>query len=212
MAKQLGFSIDTAKCIKCWSCEVACKQWNEIPAGTIARRKVYEESEGSFPAVKRTFYSFSCMHCATPACAEKCPAGAISKREEDGIVVVDKEVCIGCQTCATACPFGVPQYIDKKMDKCDCCIGNGITPGNSPHCVLACTTKALQFGEMDTEGQDFSKGDKLAAVTVPLKEPNPDPSDMYVGATVVVKAEDLAGGNAEFSAASNDDACFLPSL
>ena len=133
MAKQYGFYMDTERCIKCWACEVACKQWNGIEAGTIARRKVHEVESGTFPNVTRTFVSMSCMHCGEPACAKVCPAGAITKRGEDGIVVVDKEKCIGCHYCFFACPFGVPQYTDAGMDKCDCCIGNGVEPGDTPN-------------------------------------------------------------------------------
>ena len=128
MAKQYGFYMDTERCIKCWACEIACKQWNGIKAGTIARRKVHEVTSGTFPNVTRTF---------------------VSKRGEDGIVVVDKEKCIGCHYCFFACPFGVPQYTDEGMDKCDCCIGNGVEPGDTPHCVATCPTQALQFGTMD---------------------------------------------------------------
>lgn len=156
MAKQYGFYMDTERCIKCWACEVACKQWNGIKAGTIARRKVHEVESGTFPDVTRTFVSMSCMHCAEPACAAVCPAGAISKRGEDGIVVVDKERCIGCHYCFFACPFGVPQYTDEGMDKCDCCIGNGVTPGDTPHCVATCPTKALQFGTMEELAEKVS--------------------------------------------------------
>ena len=64
-------------------------------------------------------------------------------------MVVDKEKCIGCHYCFFACPFGVPQYTDEGMDKCDCCIGNGVEPGDTPHCVATCPTQALQFGTMD---------------------------------------------------------------
>ncbi|MDO4442354.1 MAG: 4Fe-4S dicluster domain-containing protein [Slackia sp.] len=149
MAKQYGFYVDTARCVDCWACEIACKQWNGIKAGGIARRKVHEVTEGTFPDVKRTFVSMSCMHCAEPACAAVCPAGAITKRDEDGIVVVDKEKCIGCHYCFFACPFGVPQYDENGMDKCDCCIGNGVTPGDTPHCVATCPTQALHFGTME---------------------------------------------------------------
>ena len=148
MAAQYGFYMDSDRCIKCWACEIACKQWNGIEAGTIARRKVHEVTSGTFPNVKRTFVSMSCMHCAEPACAAVCPAGAITKRE-DGIMVVDKEKCIGCRYCFFACPFGVPQYNDQGMDKCDCCIGNGVTPGDTPHCVATCPTKALHFGTLE---------------------------------------------------------------
>lgn len=108
MAEQYGFFVDSSRCVKCWACEVACQQWHEIKAATVHRREVREDVEGTFPNVKRTFTSLSCMHCENPACVEICPQGALYKREEDGLVVQDKSKCIGCKTCGTACPFGVP--------------------------------------------------------------------------------------------------------
>ena len=82
---------------------------------------------GEFPEVNRVFTSQACNHCESPACVENCPVGAIAKREEDGLVVVDQQACIGCQTCASVCPFGIPQYRpeDGKMDKCDGCVACG---------------------------------------------------------------------------------------
>lgn len=150
MAKtQYGFHVDTDRCIKCWACVVACKQWNGIEAGGVARRRVIEFTSGSFPNVERTFVSMSCMHCAEPACQQVCPAGAITKREEDGIVVVDSDACIGCRYCFFACPYGVPQYDGEGMNKCDCCLGNGVPSGEMPHCVATCPTKALTYGTME---------------------------------------------------------------
>ncbi len=98
-----------------------------------------------------------------PRLRERLPLpGAIAKRPEDGIVVVDKSKCIGCHYCFMACPFGVPQYTDEGMDKCDCCIGNGVTPGDTPHCVLACPTQALQFGELGDLSQIASEQNAAA--------------------------------------------------
>ena len=151
MSEQYGFYVDTSRCIKCWACQVACKQWNQIPAGTVARRTVAEEWVGEFPDVNRVFTSQACNHCERPACVENCPVGAITKREEDGLVVVDQQACIGCQTCASVCPFGIPQYRpeDGKMDKCDGCASCGKTPEDEPHCVATCPTKALHFGPIE---------------------------------------------------------------
>jgi Fe-S-cluster-containing dehydrogenase component len=76
----------------------------------------------------------------------ECPTGAISKRGEDGIVVVDKEKCNGCQDCLTACPFGVPQFgNDGIMQKCDFCL----ELGGEPACVAHCPAEALHCGTME---------------------------------------------------------------
>lgn len=149
MSTQVGFYVNTDRCIKCYACEVACKQWNGIKAGGVSRRNVYEVSDGVFPDNTRTFISMSCMHCASPACASVCPAGAISKREEDGVVFVNKDKCIGCRYCFFACPFGVPQYDKECMNKCDMCLENGGLEDGGPHCVATCPTKALNFGTME---------------------------------------------------------------
>lgn len=164
MAEQYGFFVDSTRCVKCWACEIACQQWHEIKAGTVHRRTVQEECEGTFPEVKRTFISLSCMHCEAPACVEACPQGAISKRDEDGMVVVDKSLCIGCKTCSTACPFGVPDYLELEdggflMDKCDGCVSLGRAGDEAPRCVNSCPTKALHFGTLaDMEALAFEKG------------------------------------------------------
>lgn len=148
MSEQLMIYCDDERCIKCYACQVACKQWHGFKAGGVSRRNVIEHTSGTFPNVTRTFSSLSCQHCAEPACASVCPAGAISKRPEDGIVVVDSDKCIGCRYCFFACPFGVPSYDDDGMNKCDMCLslGAGEDGRPDPHCVATCPTQALYFG------------------------------------------------------------------
>jgi len=173
--EQYGFFVDTTRCIMCWGCAVACKQWNGIKAGTVARRKVEEEFTGTFPNCKRSFTSLSCMHCEAPACAAFCPTDAIIKREEDGIVIVDKELCIGCDSCIGACPFGVPELryfageADPKMDKCDTCLGIGREMGEEPHCVKSCPLGVLFFGTLAAcEEKAKAKGGKqMEGMTTP---------------------------------------------
>jgi anaerobic dimethyl sulfoxide reductase subunit B (iron-sulfur subunit) len=149
MKKQYGFSFQAEKCLKCWSCEVSCKQWHGTKAGSVKLRRVREVTSGSFPEVKRTFLSLSCLHCAKAPCAAACPTGAISKRIEDGIVVVDRQKCIGCRTCLDVCPFGVPQYgEDGTMVKCDMCLER-LGHGQRPVCVETCPTRALQWGTVE---------------------------------------------------------------
>lgn len=174
MAEQYGFFVDSTRCIKCWACEVACQQWHEIAADTVHRRRVQEVCEGSFPEVTRVFTSLSCMHCENPACVEGCPVGAITKREEDGMVVVDQSVCIGCKTCATVCPFAVPDYLEREdgsvvMDKCDGCVSLGRTGSDAPRCVNTCPTKALHFGTLaEMEALAAQKaGERMEGETLP---------------------------------------------
>jgi anaerobic dimethyl sulfoxide reductase subunit B (iron-sulfur subunit) len=142
-----SFYFDADKCIKCKSCEAACKQWKGIRAGTVRLRRVGEVVSGVFPELKRQFYSVSCRHCAKAPCVEACPTGAITKRP-DGIVFVNHSECIGCQACLEKCPFGVPQFDDDGLMRlCDMCLDR-IEKGQIPVCVAACPTRALRWGTL----------------------------------------------------------------
>jgi DMSO reductase iron-sulfur subunit len=145
MSKQYGFYYDVGRCIQCHTCEMACKSANDIGLG-IHWRRVVETWSGEFPDVTRTFFSLACMHCSQPACVAVCPTGAITKRAEDGIVVVDRDKCNGCQDCLPACPFGVPQFgADGIMQKCDFCLSTG----REPACVASCPAEALHYGTIE---------------------------------------------------------------
>ena len=141
---QLGFWFEPARCIGCASCAAACQEASGTPDGATPRRRVflYRFADG-----RERFLSYSCMHCGTPVCAEVCPAGAITKGG-GGAVTVDKGRCIGCRYCREACPFHVPNYLASGMDKCDLCLGAGVSLGNVPYCVLACPTHALHYGTL----------------------------------------------------------------
>ena len=90
---QLGFYFDQTRCTGCHTCSVACKDWNDVPAGPANWRRVLSVEEGDGPHLFVAYLSSSCQHCAEPICAVACPAEAISKRGKDGIVVVDREKC-----------------------------------------------------------------------------------------------------------------------
>lgn len=166
MTNQLMIYSDSDRCIKCYACQVACKQWHKTKAGTTSRRNVIEYTSGTFPDVQRVFYSKGCMHCEEPACTAVCPAGAITKRAEDGIVVVDRDKCIGCHYCYFACPFGIPDYDDGGMDKCDMCLSLGVddTGRPTPHCVATCPTQALYFGTKEEIDQVINEKEAARAL------------------------------------------------
>jgi anaerobic dimethyl sulfoxide reductase subunit B len=148
MKRQFGFYFDSDRCIKCRSCEVACKQWKGIKAGTFKLRRVEEITNGTFPDVTRRFYSVSCRHCAKAPCMDACPTKAITKRP-DGIVVVKQSDCIGCKACLEACPFGIPQFDgDGLMQKCDMCLDR-LGNGQAPMCAASCPTRALRWGLLE---------------------------------------------------------------
>lgn len=145
MPTQYGFYFDPARCIQCRTCETACKSTHDIKPG-LQWRRVIETWDGEYPDVTRTFFSQACLHCAKPACMAVCPTGAISKRAEDGIVIVDADKCNGCRECFSACPFGVPQFGDNGvMQKCDFCI----EIAGGPVCGNSCPSEALKYGTLD---------------------------------------------------------------
>jgi anaerobic dimethyl sulfoxide reductase subunit B (iron-sulfur subunit) len=148
---QHGFYFDSDLCVKCHACEIACKTWNEVEVGPRWREVVKVES-GTFPDVKAMNVSMACMHCGDAPCRHACPVGAITKRAEDGIVVVDQSVCIGCGFCAWACPFNAPQLTAGagKMEKCNFCqTPDKERPLDMPRaCEEVCPTGAIKSGSM----------------------------------------------------------------
>ena len=145
--EQYGFLFETDKCVACKACEIACKQRNQS-VKDLSPRTVTSLVKGEFPNVTVTNMSMSCMHCGKPLCAAVCPVGAITKRLEDGIVMVDEAKCIGCFACLSACPFNVPQFRDNgTMVKCDLCLDRKEL-GLEPACVRSCFYDALHAGPL----------------------------------------------------------------
>ena len=96
--------IDLRKCVGCHACTIACVAENKLPPGVVYR-PVIEEEWGTYPNVGRRFIPRPCMQCDKPPCVPVCPVKATYKNE-DGVVVVDYDQCIGCRACLTACPYG----------------------------------------------------------------------------------------------------------
>lgn len=148
MNKQLGFYFNAGRCVQCFACEVACKLANDVELGPRWRR-VLNRWGDQLPRVANWNLAVSCMHCAKPACVDACAVGAITKRDVDGIVVVNLDDCIGCGECAVACPYGAPQFgQDGKMQKCNLCLDR-LEQGKEPACVATCPGEALGFGTME---------------------------------------------------------------
>ena len=152
---QLGFYLDQSRCSGCYTCTVACKDWNDIPAGPVAWRWVVCLEDGKYPNPRVLNLSLSCLHCANPLCVEACPVDAISKREEDGIVVVDADKCLGKDNCdmpcKEACPYAAPQFgpeQNAKIQKCDFCLERW-AEDKKPICVDACPLRALDAGPLE---------------------------------------------------------------
>ncbi len=153
----LGFYFDMTRCIGCRACQIACKDKNRLEVGVILRNaKTYQT--GKFPDVGLFNYSASCNHCENPACVANCATGALYKAE-DGTVILDEALCDGCQLCAQACPYHVPQYdeVAMVMKKCDACAYLR-AKGENPACVDACPMRALDFGEKEELIAKYGEG------------------------------------------------------
>jgi Fe-S-cluster-containing dehydrogenase component len=126
-------------CMGCHACEIACKQEHGLGVGPRFI-KVIERAPSYIPIY--------CHHCARPPCRDACPVEAIS-RNEWGIVRVDKELCIGCQACVEACPFGAMQFDEEKevAMMCDLCYER-LQNNQEPACSLVCPTRCILWGDM----------------------------------------------------------------
>ncbi len=156
-ARQLGFSFDISRCSGCMACMAACFDQNDMPANGSSFRHVSKIERGAYPSVNIGYVSLSCMHCGEAPCIAVCPVGAPSKRPEDGIVVINRDLCIGCHACAAVCPFGAPQFPEgTTASKCDLCVAR-VSNGLEPACVRTCTTKALGFGPIEKLTEERAK-------------------------------------------------------
>jgi formate dehydrogenase iron-sulfur subunit len=167
MAEPMGFFTDTTVCIGCKACEVACKEWNQLPAreggvpelsgdsydntrrldGTHWRHvKFVEQFTPERTNGRWLLMSDVCKHCVRAGCLEVCPTGAIVRTEFD-TVVIQSDTCNGCRDCITACPFGVIDInpVSGTAQKCTLCYDR-LQAGMQPACSQACPTMSIQFG------------------------------------------------------------------
>lgn len=113
-------------------------------------RAVTNYEVGEYPTATYYYLSQSCNHCVNAACVAACPTGSMHYDEVEGTVQHDDEICIGCEGCVKACPYGVPVYLEdaRIVGKCNACIDTRPEDG-SPTCVAACGMRALEFGDYD---------------------------------------------------------------
>ena len=140
------FDLDVEQCVGCGACSVACMDQNDFQPGEGERpfRAVSTLEEQVGGAWHCENLSMACMHCTDAPCVKACPAGCISKDPETGLTVFDNTNCIGCHSCAMACPFGAPRFNEEgKMVKCDGCIDR-LKAGLEPACVRICPFDALK--------------------------------------------------------------------
>lgn len=163
--------VDTTFCIGCKACQLACKEWHNLPAtefekvpgtyqnpadrstNTLMLMEFTEHPDPSTGTLDWLIRKDQCMHCSNAPCAAVCPTGALFTHV-DGFVGLDQDKCIGCGYCGKACPFDIPRYeLDsltgkKKMNKCDFC-QDRVTNGEQPACVQTCPTNCLVFDSWD---------------------------------------------------------------
>jgi formate dehydrogenase iron-sulfur subunit len=192
--RRYGFFTDTTLCIGCKACEVACKEWNNLPADKmgltgmsydntrelsantwrhvkfVERMSPPLQGEGQGGGAFQSQWlmmSDVCKHCGNAPCLEACPTGAIFRTEFD-TVVVQNDICNGCGYCVPACPFGVVELSldDGKAHKCTLCYDR-LKGGFEPACAKACPTDSIQFGELDAlDARAHERVDTLHAAGV----------------------------------------------
>ncbi|WP_433090163.1 4Fe-4S dicluster domain-containing protein [Dactylosporangium sp. CA-052675] len=169
----MGFFTDTSVCIGCKACEVACKEWNDVPADGLDLLGMSFDNTGRLDAnswrhvafieqpappapgsdgsgdMRWLMMSDVCKHCTHAACLDVCPTGALMHTEFE-TVIVQSDICNGCGYCVTACPYGVidRREGDGRAWKCTLCydrIGDGLMPA----CATACPTESIQYGPLD---------------------------------------------------------------
>jgi formate dehydrogenase iron-sulfur subunit len=173
MAEPVGFYTDTTVCIGCKACQVACHQWNDLPAGGRVELPVLSgdsyDNTVSFSDVNWRHVKFIeqfspdpnrseaawlmmsdvCKHCVHAPCLEVCPTGAIMRTEFD-TVYIQEPACNGCRDCISACPFGVIHMNERShiAQKCTFCYDR-LQIGLPPACAQACPTESIKFGPLD---------------------------------------------------------------
>ena len=171
---QMGFYFDQTACIGCKTCQIACRDKNALYNVGEIFRTVETTEVGEFPSVRYYSTSVSCNHCASPACVANCPTGAMYKDEETGVVLHDDEMCIGCETCVSACPI---------VRKCDSCYLLR-EKGESPACVAACPMRCLDFGDLEELKAKY--GDDL------VSDINGLPDSSETTPSLLINARDIA--------------------
>lgn len=171
MSRKWGMVIDVRKCIGCHACSAACRIENNV-SEKGNRSWVIEEEIGTYPDVHTLKTPQLCNHCDETPCVSACPVEATGKTE-DGIVFVDREKCIGCYVCVSACPYGarIKEEKSKKVDKCDFCASR-VQNGLLPACITTCTTQARFFGDLNDSNSLVSKllNENKYEVLLPEKE------------------------------------------
>lgn len=202
-----GMFIDLNTCAGCAACVMACKQANATPRG-IYWLTVLTKEEGTYPHAKKKVLPKSCMHCTEPLCVRRCPTGA-SYKAGGGLILINRDACIGCRACLEVCPYDVRSYVDTdpqetaywgegfdltpyeetktvalhdfgKVGKCNFCFER-IQLGKQPHCVQTCITQCRIAGDLDDPQSEVSLAIKKHNAQPLHEEYGTKPSVYYAG-------------------------------
>ncbi len=153
-----AIAVNLNLCTGCMSCEVACKQENDVPLGVYWNCVQRFMQGDAYPDFKQFWLPTMCQQCQEAPCVEVCPVGASYRDGDDNTVLIDEDKCIGCHACISACPYGVRTYVEdtNKVVKCELC-HQLTTQGDKPACVKNCPAGCRFYGDADDPDSDFSK-------------------------------------------------------
>ena len=197
-----GMVIDLQRCIGCNACTIACKQEHSTPPTVFWSKTVISET-GTYPNARQVYMPLLCMHCKDSPCVNACPTGATQKLD-NGIVIVDQSMCIGCRACMIACPFNARNFIFEQnsyyedkggptayeqatasehivgtVEKCNFCVDR-VTAGQEPACVLTCPADARFFGDLEDPNSQVAKLVATKGAVQLHPELGTDPSVYYL--------------------------------
>ncbi len=199
--KRWGILVNTNNCNDCNVCVIACQEENGWGTGSTDEKKSRPDQKVQWIRTvkvtnKKTGYTTTlpmlCQHCEKPPCVDVCPTGASFKRE-DGIVLVDKHICIGCRYCMMACPYKARSFVHEKLtdqrsyaprgigtvESCTLCV-HRVDKGQDPACVEACSS-SLIFGDLNDPDSEISKELARNGGTQIRADLRLDPSVIYQG-------------------------------
>lgn len=203
---KMGMAVDLKRCFGCQTCAIACKIANNMPKDIRYLNVLTEGGDhvdvpsGEFPNCKLSFLPFQCQHCEEAPCVPVCPTGA-TYQEENGIISVNGDLCIGCGACIEACPYkgvrtmigespkyyvdvavgetGVPKHTEGTVEKCTFC-KNLVDKGEPPACMQLCPGRARFWGDLDDPNSEVSKAIKGREYKLLQEEKGTKPKIYYL--------------------------------